>query len=1374
MAQILKPHFADEPNAGEKRLISYLKVNLPDNYLVVTNGEYSSKTPQGIVKFWEFDCIVIAPHAIYHIENKDWGGHLEGDDDVWFINGAERKNPHKSAALKSKILGAKIRAKEVSWYAPVYTAIALSNPQQNKYGLDPQSDCFASTYTLQDSNLADFIKDASLTNRDPELILAHMQDIANYLTGDSCHRTAQQKTEILDYKIIETLQQTELFTEYLCEPKSFVDKKYKVREYQLDFADKTPEELAAIRLRAENAKHAQEMLGFCPYIVPCHCQLNDAHTYFYEVSDYMDECTLYAQMRFKTFTQRQKIQIIIDIATALREAHSKNIFHRDVAPQNIYIVNGGTAALANFGRSWYEAHLDKHFTVNSILSSENDSPYTPPEFEDQDVCAASDIYSLGVIFYKLMTDKLPFDNTMSFRALGLLTDEMLPSHIIKDLPEWVDEFVKNTIVLDPEQRWQSAEEIVNYLTARLNETEHSNVVPANTTTTAKQINLKDLKPGDKVTPELTLYEELGKGGFGRVFKAHHGIQNKYYAIKLFDRDTSVQETINEFKALEDISHPNIVKFVYNAQSTQGLYFTLMELLKGENLSDYTKGDLRLPNNEIYKMTKQVLSALVYLQEKVPPVFHRDIKPNNIVWDDRQRYVLIDFNISTSADQSGWVGTRPYVAPDLLVSGSKVQWDGSADTFSLGITLYELLAHTYPWPGANPCPKVIIPPTDIRQYNDKLSDKFADFIMKAIVTDRHKRFTTAQEMLDALEAIGFDGMLKPTVTSATPANNQTVGAEGDIVAYINSLYSQSIHGNNGTRCGSGINPNFDLQTYTQTKLDKMLLQDIKKGQYRLVIITGNAGDGKTAFIRQVEESGNELQHLDNQNGATFKLGNIPFKSNYDGSQDEDQLANDEVLSKFFEPFYGKSDFSDAAEGRIIAINEGRLVDFLHTQTGLKELSDNIENFFYQEGHTSLLPGLMVINLNLRSVTARDEDTPSLLSQQIKQLTRKELWSKCDGCPIADKCYIHYNVETFQDSNTADEVITRLEWLIRSIVYKRELHITMRDLRSFISFMLTRDYSCEQVKQLVQYVQTEGIEDFYWQYFYFNITAPVYYVKEYFPLPSLDSNDRLVRLLRETDIARVALPSYDRDLYYMRKKPGNYLIFAERQLSLLGSFNAMHKVVPGWDAMDQRLMVTARHQTFIRHQYFEGKFDYKRRLPYRFIAEFAQQLKVENEEAILATKNVLAQAISTSEGCDNLLLMNGYLLLAGSHVKDPLSKSYRRFNLNDFELFVNRTDHLTKYIEYESDSLVFRHKTDKYIRLTVSLDLFEMLQYIRSGFNPSVNDLRGRFVELQIFKNLLESRTYNEILVTKNDKKFYVIRLSDDKKIHIEPFNPDSTI
>ena len=389
-------------------------------------------------------------------------------------------------------------------------------------------------------------------------------------------------------------------------------------------------------------------------------------------------------------------------------------------------------------------------------------------------------------------------------------------------------------------------------------------------------------------------------------------------------------------------------------------------------------------------------------------------------------------------------------------------------------------------------------------------------MKAIITDKTKRFGSAKEMADALEAIGPDGIEKK---SDAP---QTQVLTDDIVAYVNSLYSQSVHGNGGTRAGAHQSI-LDQKTYTKTKLDNKLLKDIANLKYKLVIITGNAGDGKTAFLKQVEALGTNRVGFQTKNGSEFTLNGVKFQSNYDGSQDESDKANDAVLRDFFAPFIGSSDYTQSPEGRIIAINEGRLVDFLETEPGLKPLQKSIEDYFYNEGHSELLPGLMIINLNLRSVTAREGNAPSLLSQQIKAITNPELWGKCQGCPLADKCFIKYNVDTFNDSSAGDEVINRLEWLLRAVVYKRELHITMRDLRSFISFMLTRDYSCDEVKQLVEFVKAENKPELYWNYYYFNITAPALHYNGYFPLRPTESNDRLVRILRDTDIAKVALPA-----------------------------------------------------------------------------------------------------------------------------------------------------------------------------------------------------------------------------------------------------------
>ncbi len=1369
MAQLRKPSHDNGPvNDGERLLHDFLKNRLPDDYIVIPNLNLAVTSPNHVMRYWEYDCIVIAPHAIFHIEDKSWGGNLTGDDYAWFVNGQERENPHKTAGLKSRILATKLNNQHPDWkFGQIITLVTLSNPQQSKFGMDPYCECYNQTFTLN-NELLFFLTNPNRINRRPNFIITLQNELANLLCGQSAAKIRNDREFIFEYKIEEILQETEQFTEFLCVPKLITTSHYKIREYPLVIADKSPAELKKIEYQINNAKMAKDKIGSSPYIVPTEYRTNEEGTYYYEISRYQDESSLRAKLRMKTFKQTDKINIILDVAKAIKVAHENCVFHRNVCPENIYIF-ADKAALANFGMAWFVEHNDFSFTVGSNLNTS--TPYTAPEILDQDVCSASDIYSLGVIFYELMVGHVPYDSLSTFVAKGgVLEDELLPSNKVKDLPLWMDDVAKHTIVANTENRWQTADEFISFIEHALQE-EHKNTLvsqSATQTSSKETLCLKDLKPGMKISPSLTLHEELGKGGFGRVFKVWHDIQGKAYAVKIFERGASVENAVNEFEALKELKHPNIVEFTYNDRTTPGnLFYTLMELLEGENLHDYTKGDLRLPVDEVYKMTEQVLSALIYMQDKNPPIFHRDIKPSNIMWNKRECYKLIDFNIASTTEDSSMAGTFPYMAPDLIISGNKIDWDCSADTFALGITIYQLLTHAYPWPGSEMRPNIRNKPTDIHTFNDKLSDKMANFVMKSIITDKNKRFKTAKEMYNALKEIGINGILQNTTQLNTVNNTTTVG---NTVDYLNSLYSQSHHGNSGTRAGAKTHT-LDALTYTETKLDKELLKDIEALKYKLIIITGNAGDGKTAFIHRIEEKGkNKVQHNSN-NGSRFDISNVIFESNYDGSQDEANMTNNDVLIKFFEPFFNLSDYRNASEGRIIAINEGRLVDFLGTRPELRNLQDNIEDFFYQEGHAELLPGLMVINLNLRSVTARSANSPSLLAQQVKQLTRPELWTMCQDCPIADRCFVKYNVNTFQDSSAGDEVIKRLEWLVRTIVYKRELHITMRDLRSMIAWMLTRDYNCNEIKQLVEIVQSKNNFSYYWQFYYFNVTAPAAFDKDASFLPSLKSEDRLIKLLRETDIAMVALPAFDRDLYFNEKKKEDYLIFTDRTQSLLRSFNKIHDIIPSYEVKndDKRSELVSNHKTFIRHQYFEGMQDFRRRLPYRFASKFYKELNEQNEKDLEETKKTLASAISASEGCNNATLTKGHLLLASSNTSDPISKSYRRFSLDEFELFVNKTDHLTNYIEYESDSLTFRHKTDKFIQLTVSLDLYEMLQYIKQGFSPSINDLQGRFIELQIFKNLLEAKTYKEILVTKNNRKFTVIRLDDDKHIIIEPLN-----
>ena len=126
--------------------------------------------------------------------------------------------------MKSKLLAGKLSQHNPEWArARIFTAITLSNKTQSKFGLDPKCACYDQTFLL-DPHLILFIMDNEKAHKEPNAISAYQKDICDYLTGESSHRSHAQKTEIMGYQILETLQKTERFTEYLCKQPFYMDK----------------------------------------------------------------------------------------------------------------------------------------------------------------------------------------------------------------------------------------------------------------------------------------------------------------------------------------------------------------------------------------------------------------------------------------------------------------------------------------------------------------------------------------------------------------------------------------------------------------------------------------------------------------------------------------------------------------------------------------------------------------------------------------------------------------------------------------------------------------------------------------------------------------------------------------------------------------------------------------------------------------------------------------------------------------------------------------------------------------------------------------------------------------------------------------------
>jgi serine/threonine protein kinase len=1371
MASIIKPpYFESVVNDGEKRLLDYLEIYLPDNYYLIPNVEIASTNPKNNrTQYWEYDLIVLAPHGIYNIENKDWKGRIEGDDHYWYLNDRQMPNPLKTGRQKTAILASKLKEANFAWgKAWIQNMLTLS--YENTYPPVISHEAQKLTFGLN-KKLIDFITDPYSIGKLEDDIADIQQAIMQFLIGQQSKKSPEQKREIEGYEVLEIIQQEPNFTEYLVKPKGVTSVRRRIKEYALQVSGLSTEDLKKREGKIKNQYHALNKLKAKPFILNVEFRIDEVNHLFYEISDFLEENSLRSEARVKTFTFKEKIDIINNVMVALKEAHKESIFHRDINPDNIYL-SSGYAYLGNFGKSYFIDHSEEGYTVMPTINQNNATAYHPLELTVNDASAVSDIYSLGVLMYWLFTDKEPFKTPYDLDKMGgKLKADLLPTHINSNLPKWIDEICSQTILTDDLKRIESIETLQDFIANAIESKSIAEVAPV-VAPVVKLSTFEELKEGDSIGT-YSIHKTLGKGGYSKVFKVKHRIQDTFYALKLFNESVNFSSVKDEYDALINLNHPNIVQFKWNDEAASGQFFTVMEFLDGENLSIYTRTDAKLPIHKIFQVGKEILSALIAMQSKEKPVLHRDIKPQNIIWDKGERFVLIDFNVASSNQTNrDFVGTNPYLAPDIIADNYKVNWDLSADTFALGVTLYELVCKQYPWHPSK-MPMSSRQPNNPKEIEHRISEKFASFLLKAIATDASQRFQNAQEMFDALIVIE-DQILEDIAPETKSKDTTTITTDVDIIQYINSLYSQSKYGNFGTRVNSNAHQ-LDEQTYTPTKLDKSLIPAIVDGQYKLLIITGNAGDGKTAFIKKIEQhtSVKHVEHFAHHNGARFKINGVSYESNYDGSQDEENKINNDVLEKFFYPFEDIKQYTQAAEGRVIAINEGRLVEFLKTSNKHHKLAKLIEDYFYEEGHSQLPEGVMIVNLNLRSVVADDSGEGSLFKNQVKALTQKSLWEKCEGCELAKNCFIKYNVDTLNDSASGETVINRLEWLIRTVSLKRELHITMRDIRSFIAFMLTHDVSCEEISQ------TELLKDTnpekYWQYYYFNITNPI----------SEDSGnkDRLIKLLRETDVGEVAIPHLDRELFFSNHNPKDYVVFAERESNLLDSFNEQKTFIPAHEQTPELIQtIREKHKAFVRHHYFEGKTSwfkedisteettekptnkglkpsYLLRLPYKSIFDFVSILSQCTIEE--TTKQIISRAVSLNEGCDNDSLDKEHLILASTDVKDVRGKSFKMFPLEDFELIVNRTDHLIKYLEYEPDSLIFRHKINKHIELAISLDLYEMLYFIKKGFSPSLNDLRGKFIELIVFKNLLENLNYDEIVVTPDNRMFYSIKKNHNK-------------
>jgi len=191
-------------------------------------------------------------------------------------------------------------------------------------------------------------------------------------------------------------------------------------------------------------------------------------------------------------------------------------------------------------------------------------------------------------------------------------------------------------------------------------------------------------------------KSLGAGAFGDVYLAKNKIDNKYFAIKIMEKEKIIEtgaslDIINrEISIHRRIDHENIVK-LYSHYEEEKFYYLIMEYINGGSLFSYIKKSRGADEKNAFKYFIQACSAVNFLHEN--NLVHRDLKPENLLIDDKGNLKLCDFGWCvdiTGGSRVTFCGTYEYMAPEIV---KEVPYDLGIDVWSLGILLYEL-THGY--------------------------------------------------------------------------------------------------------------------------------------------------------------------------------------------------------------------------------------------------------------------------------------------------------------------------------------------------------------------------------------------------------------------------------------------------------------------------------------------------------------------------------------------------------------------------------------------------------------------------------------------------------------------------------------------------------
>jgi serine/threonine protein kinase len=789
--------------------------------------------------------------------------------------------------------------------------------------------------------------------------------------------------------------------------------------------------------------------------------------YFFSIVDPAAP-TVVARAKDQSWDILQRVEFARRAVAALEEMHTAEvdrngnentrIVHRNLTKRNIRVRHDGTPVFTEF----HLARIPSDVSVASMATPSEDWKETAaPEVQAGGLAAAdqrSDIYSLCASLRCLFHEQtIP----MAADAVKILeggtaefpSERKLLSELASSLGQLLGKSVP--VPPPPPARFWSEDQVIRFrdhdyrIVARLGS--------GGVGTTFKVIEL------DRITKE-----ELGT----YVAKVAHDKERGDSVLRSYNLARSHLTRNSGLSAIYEVAK----------EWKEDNFLSLMTWIEGVPLSDFAgvfpllADDLQETGSEALALRwlGELLSALKTLHKN--GLIHGDVSPRNIIVSDSS-VVLTDYDFVRKINEHiSRPGTIAYCSPSCQ---EKRPASASDDLYALAASFFHVIFDRHPFQyGGDRVKERGINWEGIKREEYPVLSAFLDC---ATFPEPNCRFQTTIEALVALQA-HQQAALDPRPISTMPQNTEpTIPAAGlreehvDWLSFLLQSYPGSRWGNQETR---GLDTPFAAQTYVETGLEDVLFEDICKRRARLVILCGNAGDGKTALLQHLAEKLGFGKHLSSERIIKHRRPDgLIIRINLDGSASWKGRPADELLNEFLEPFQQGTPANDIAH--LLAVNDGRLLEWIELfegqSNGETPLTDELYRLL-QEDEVSADSYIRFISLNHRSLVggvnlARTAIQASFVEQLIERLyggeQAIEIWKPCLACSAQSRCEVFRalkifgpgNIPSKQQEEIRGHARERLIEALQAVHMRSEVHITARELRAALVYILFGVHSCE---------------------------------------------------------------------------------------------------------------------------------------------------------------------------------------------------------------------------------------------------------------------------------------------------------------------------